>query len=226
MTNAELKFKEHSIVLLGTFNPVIFNPHWLARKGLIGNELADAAQTNVNSTEVSEFILESFKILVLTDRFIASSVQEMHFDNMRDLTVGIFEYLPECPIVKIGINYHHHYAFNSEEDYIEFGHKIVPKDPLWNALMPEPGVANISIQSPRQDDYVGKRVATVKVSNKVQYGVEIHVNDHYDLYKVGEENSVDASRAVQVVKEQWETSIEGSTNVIKGVFEYGCNSAS
>lgn len=221
MSKADLAIKEQSIVLLGTFNPIIVTPQWLARKGLIGDSLADAAETNVISREVSEFFLESFKILVLKDRYIASSVEEMYFDNMRDLTLNIFEYLPECPIIQLGINYHHHYAFDKHEDYIEFGHRIVPKESLWKKVMPDPALASISIQNTRTDNYEGKYVANVKVSKRIkQNGVEIHINDHYDLFKPGEEN-VDASRAVQVIKEQWENSINKSSEIIEGIFKYG-----
>src|SRR6478609_780623 len=181
MRKAFLEVKEQSIVLIGNFNPAIFHPQWLARKDLIGSADADKASITVNHPDISEFQLSFCNIQVLVDRFSITSSQETHFKSIRDLVINILKFLPETPVIQMGINLEHHYNFSDEKEYIQFGHIIVPKKPLWDSITDDPGVEKISIRFKQDEGYEGHKVITLNPSNKYKLGVRLQVNDHLDL---------------------------------------------
>ncbi len=216
--------KELSIVLIGKFNPSIIHPQWLVRKDLIRSGEAEDAKIKVNHPEISDFDLSSCTIQVTHDRFMISSTQETYFKSMMELIKNILELLPECPVLQAGINLHHHYKFDDKEQYIKFGHIIVPKDDLWNKIVKNPGLTKVTIESEREDGKDGKIVTMVGVSRRIQkQGVEIQVNDHFDLYKKGEEDLIDASRALKLLSDKNIISITNPEKIINHIYEYGSN---
>ena len=219
--------KELSVVLIGKFNPSIVHPQWLVRKDLIRSGEAESAKIKVNHPEISDFDLSSCTIQVTNDRFMVSSTQETYFKSMIELIKNILGLLPECPVLQAGINLHHHYKFDNKENYIDFGHKIVPKDDLWSAVVKNPGLTKITVQSERGDNYDGKVVTMVGISRKIQkQGVEIQVNDHFDLYKKGEEDLVDASRVIELLSDKAVLSIENPEKIINHIYDYGTSTKS
>lgn len=219
---SRLKIKELAIVLVGHFNPIIYHPHWMARKDLVSSTEADAAKIKINHPEVSEFEFEYCSLQVLKNRFTATSAQETHFKKVKDLVRSILDCLPECPIAQVGINLHHHYDFEKKKPYVDFGHKIVPKEALWKTVLDNPGVLNIAIKGDRDDDYLGYRAVYMNVSNKVQpYGVRIHVNDHYELYSARETRSIDSLKAIELLDDVFISSTQKSEEIIKRIHEYG-----
>lgn len=210
------------IVAIGQFNPVIYHPQWLARKDIIRSREAETATVKISHSEVSEFELEYCFIQVLKDRFTVSSTQETHFKKVRDLVRSIFDFLPECPIAQLGINLHHHYRFASESDYVSFGHKIVPKDQLWNSFLVEPGLSNLVVKASREDAYDGYKQIHVNVSSKVRpNGIQIFVNDHYALHHMNEINNADSQAASTMLDEEFAQSLQNSGKIIEGIYKYG-----
>jgi hypothetical protein len=218
---SQLEIKELSIVLVGLFNPKIYHPQWMARKGIISAEEADAANVKISHPDVTEFDLEYCSLQVVKNRFAASSTRETHFRIINDIVRGIFDSLPECPVFQVGINLHHHYRFSSESEYVEFGHKIVPKEPLWNNELTKPGLSSIAVQGKREDDYTGHKTIHVSISTKVQpFGVQIYLNDHFELYPP-QSKDADALKAIDLLKSGFVSSIEKSAEIIEGVYNYG-----
>src|SRR5262249_25023629 len=59
-----------SIVLLGSFNPKIFQPYWMAKHGLISDSEAEAADVAVIHPEITAFMIEYlFTVQVNPTRF-------------------------------------------------------------------------------------------------------------------------------------------------------------
>src|SRR5437762_1918306 len=82
-----------SIVLVGDFNPAIFQPLWFSSQGLIpAGEAREVKELLVNS-ELTMFKLRWVELQVTHKQFIASTTQESHFEAVRDLVVGIFTLL-------------------------------------------------------------------------------------------------------------------------------------
>jgi hypothetical protein len=59
MYTIEPDLSELSIVLIGNFNPTIFQPSWLARHGLITDGAAQSAAIAVIHPDITAFSIES-----------------------------------------------------------------------------------------------------------------------------------------------------------------------
>ncbi|MBN2717440.1 MAG: hypothetical protein JXX14_16430 [Deltaproteobacteria bacterium] len=224
MSKSRLEIKELSIVLVGKFNPIIYHPQWMARKSILTPSEADAATENIKiiHQDVAEFVLDYCTIQVVKDRFSATSTQETHFKQMRDLVSNICSHLPECPILQAGINFHHHYRFTEEAAFNAFGHKVVPKEPLWKNFLEEPGLSHVAIQGKRTDGRDGYKMLHINSSGRVRpWGVQIFLNDHYQLYTEKPVTEADAAKAISVLNEQYTTSIGDSEKILDGIYQYG-----
>jgi hypothetical protein len=199
-----------SVVLIGSFNPAIIQPAWLASKGLIGESEADAANIDVITHDISAFSTDWLRVLVTGDRFLCASEVAPSFDLLRDLTVGIFRHLAETPITAMGINRSFHFPAPSEEAWHAFGHKLAPKD-IWNDVMSNPGTRAVVIQGARPDKAVGHVFATVEPSIRVQPGIYININDHYQLDQMGSSN---ASAMADVLITNWEPSFGRAQTIV------------
>ena len=79
-----------TIVLLGHFNPKIFQPSWFDHHGLIRAEEAESAENLVSLPELTTFTTAWLSIQVTPDRFQASTIDPAHFEALRDLVLGTF----------------------------------------------------------------------------------------------------------------------------------------
>jgi len=86
-----------SIVLVGNFNPAIFQPTWLASKGLIRESEATSASIEVIHPEIAQFRAGWLHLAVTTTKFVASTSDPAHRAPLRDLVMGIFELLDQTP---------------------------------------------------------------------------------------------------------------------------------
>jgi hypothetical protein len=94
-----------AIVLIGNFNPKIFQPFWMAKHGLISDKSADLAEIAVIHPEVAAFSIEGlFNLRVQRESFLI----ERSFSPLVmicDITVKLFaEILSHTPVQKMGIN--------------------------------------------------------------------------------------------------------------------------
>ena len=63
-------------MLLGSLNPAIFSPAWFAMHGLLSQDLADNANVNVVSPQVTEFQAERLDLTVTQERLVCGTTQE------------------------------------------------------------------------------------------------------------------------------------------------------
>jgi hypothetical protein len=225
MGKPAVEIVEHSIVLLGSFNPTIFHPQWMARKEIIPEGAATGANVKVNHSEVSEFDLENCKFQVLPERFLASSRDEEFFKPLRDLVIHLFTILLETPIYKMGLNHHWHYKFEDADSWHKYGHKHAPKDHLWNDLLENPGLSQLNIIGKRDDEYKGTKTISTGISNLIpvsNFGVSISVNDHYDFDLESEKSDIDAQYAKDAISKIWDKSKSSANEIQEKVLNYGC----
>ena len=149
-----------SIVLIGSFNPVIFQPRWLEAQQLIRPEEAENATVTTIQPGVTDFSTEWFHLQVLQERFRVATEDPRQYGPLRDLVMGVFLALSHTPVNKLGINRHFHFATKSIDDWHEIGHKLAPKAP-WREIMKMPGMRSVLIEGRREDTSEG--VLHVKV---------------------------------------------------------------
>jgi hypothetical protein len=215
-----------SIVLIGSFNPRIFQPEWFVRNGIIRQEDADSASIEVIVPQYTAFSVDWFNTKISVDRFEIES-NSPPFIRTRDLTVRTFkEFLIHTPITKIGVNRIVHFNVASFEARDKIGSLLAPKAP-WGEwaedLLGTQGTwetvgclrSITMMQKERKDGYLGTISARVEPSvypNLLDRGIFMEVNDHYDL---GDPKTIVGSDlAMSVLETQWERSLERSEWII------------
>ena len=209
-----------NIVFVGSFNPSIICPAWLAAKNIIKEEESSNAKVEMIHPEFSKFEISDCVYEIFLNRFSVTTKHTHLFEKMQDNVIKILNLLRETPIIQAGINWHHIYEFleSEHEDYVNFGHKHVPKENFWNKHLKNPGLYELKITSDREDDYKGKYNVFIKKGNG--RSVQLHFNDHYEIQNEGDKIA-DASKAIELIDKNFSTSREVSSKLLKELFEYG-----
>src|SRR4051794_20894265 len=131
-----------SVVLVGKFNPSIFQPAWLAANKLIREGEAEAANIEVIHREVCVFTTDWLNLQVTQTRFAATAVDAVHQGELRDLVLGMFTLLEHTPFDKMGMNRDMHFKMDSREKWHAFGDLLAPKE-CWTPIMGQPGLRSM-----------------------------------------------------------------------------------
>jgi len=216
MSQPKLELEGVGIVLVGSFNPQIFQPAWFAAEGLIPKEEEEAAKIELIHREIASFSTDWFQLQVATDRFSAATTQSSFYESLRDLVLGTFRLLRHTPILKMGINRDFHFRMASEEAWHAFGHKVAPKEP-WAGILKEPGMRSLTIEGQRSDGLRGYIHVRVEPSVRVRPGVFINVNDHYEAQNI--ETGRGCDEIIDILDREWRTSLERSSHIALSLLE-------
>jgi len=180
-----LQIETFSLVAIGDFNPVIFQPFWMSSKGLIRDEEAKNAVVDIVHNEILRFELDWLKIEITRTRCEFTTAKEPYFEPLKDLAIGIFEILKETPIKSYGLNHIYDLAFNTDSQYFEIGNKLTPLD-LWKEDIKSPRLFQLEIfENERKDGLDGYRRIRITPSDKsISFGVAVNINDHFNINKL------------------------------------------
>src|SRR5437879_5847622 len=131
-----------TIVILGAFNPQIFNPDWLARQKLIQDGEAEKATIDFLNADVAVFSLGWATVEVTRERASFVTNQAQHYELIRDLVTGVFKLLRFTPLTQFGMNWLSHFKVASEEAWHEIGDRLAPKAD-WKTVLERPGMLNL-----------------------------------------------------------------------------------
>ena len=215
MSLPKISIEGVSIVLVGSFNPAIFQPAWFAAQGLISEVEADSAKIDVVNPELTVFSLDWLNVQVITERFMASTSQSPSKEILRDFVIGTFAILEHTPIRLLGLNMDRHFSMESEEAWHEIGKRLAPPGP-WEEGLENPGMLSLTMMSPRTDDMEGAIRAKVEPSTKVQYGVFLNVNDHFKLSEPDKPTST-ATTSVTIIRDRWEDFLKRSDEIASSI---------
>ena len=191
------------IAILGSFNPAIFHPLWFKMNKLIRDDEADGAKLNITHSDVSDFSIDWFQLIVLKDRYTISSTDNAHFEPMRDLVIGNFTILEHTPVSKLALIRQMHFKMPSIEKWHSFGHLIAPKE-IWKGKMKKPGLRSIIIEDSIENPE-GSFIVKIDPSTKVTPGVYIEVIHHYDKIKESK-----AENMIKLLKDRFIDDINSS----------------
>lgn len=208
-----------NIVLCGNFNPAIFHPSWLSAEGLIRFQEAETAQIEIVHPDAATFNAEWLQIRVVRDRFQAGTVQEPYYEPLRDLVVGIFGLLRHTPMRALGINRDFHYRLESKGVWHTVGDRLAPKQD-WEEVLGNPGMKSLVIEGKRPDNLAGYIQVKVGPSNRVEFGVYVEINDHYQLSPASE-TSASASETIDILSEHWAESMQRSLGISQKIADLG-----
>ena len=174
-----------SIVLIGSFNPAILHPEWLAARSLIRSEEAEAGKVEIVSRQLTVFRLTWLELQVQDNRFAAHTTDPAHYQTLQELVLGIFNFLEFTPIEQMGMNHHMHFSMEREDDWHKLGDILAPKD-VWRDVLPGlrsdglPGLRTLVMEGRREGSPA--KLARIKVEPSVRLvpGVFFESNEHYE----------------------------------------------
>ncbi len=218
MADFTKRVDDASIIAVGNFNPSIFHPEWMIRKGIVPEW--EYGKPN-NLPDLSQFTLPTNKqVEVYLNRFLIRSQTPSEHLEIRDIASGIFTCLCETPIDQLGMNYSRVYQM-SESFWRQFGQSFAPRAP-WSSIadyLDQPdledaenfGMIDLMYQLPRPDELGGYLRPRIRAVNVVQRTVELSVNSHVNI----QEKS--AAEAVKTLAEHWENTLSISGEIIDNI---------
>lgn len=217
MTVRKPEIEGISIVLLGNFNPSIFQPEWFIRNNIIQEKEGHGADIKIIHPDITEFSSDWLSIRVTRDRFIAQTENEAFFPFLNDFVINTFTLLNHTPINKMGINVIKHFKMESEDTWHKFGHLVSPKE-IWNKVLTNPGLRSITIEG-NHDRYGFKGDIKIRVepSPRLRFGIFCEVNDHYEISEE-ELNQQDLS-IIKILEEVFGKSVKKSEEIIANLME-------
>jgi hypothetical protein len=209
----DIKRNEASIVVVGSFNPTIFNPDWLLRHELISQVEIDDVNVEIIHRDIAKFSLSWLSIEVVSNRFTARTNDQSYFLPLKDLVVSIFSILNQTPVVQMGMNRAFDVALQDEATWHKVGDTLAPKT-IWNKVLPERvGLTSLKVKSPRADGLEGSINASVETSRlqDIKYGVHFGVNSHVEIN--------DDVTIEYVLTKYWEESLHSSEKMCESIIE-------
>jgi hypothetical protein len=221
-TMAALKIHEElaSIVLVGNFNPAIFQPAWLASKQLIRESEATGATIELIHPEIAQYRVDWLHVSVTRERFSATTADPAHRAPLRDLVVGIFELLEQTPTVRLGINRSFHVDLRDVEKWHALGHLVAPKEP-WSGILEKPGMRSLLMEAARADGAKGRTFFRVEPSQTYAHSAFIDVNSEY--HPEGERAGEATAYFVGCIRRDWDRllgeALSGVEKLVKQVMK-------
>jgi hypothetical protein len=213
MSPAVRKISGSAIVVVGSFNPSIFQPAWFAAEGLITRGEAEDAEIKLIHKELTSFGTEYWDLECTTDRFAVASDRAPALEILRDLTVGVFTLLSHTPTHAVGLNRSEHWELENEAAVHSLGYRLVPRE-NWTTLE-QPAMQTLTVQGNRPDDYDGYIRVRIEPSAKFSNGVYVDVNDHFEF--ASPKDVEGASKLVKLLSAEWDNSRDRASSIIEGV---------
>jgi len=204
-----------SIVLVGDFNPKIFQPAWFSAENLIRVTEAEAADIKIINPEIVIFKLDWLEVQVTRDRCSFITTQDAYYEVVRDLCLGTFKLLKHTPIQKMGINMDLHFKMRSIEEWHAVGHKVAPKE-LWNKTLKNAGLRSLTIEGVREDGLKGYIRVKVEPSRRVHPGIYIQINDHYET----DDSGIGCETIINILDLSWNRSFDKSEIIINDILSW------
>jgi len=209
----DVKKQEASLVVIGSFNPTIFNPDWLLRHELISQVEMDDVDIEIIHRDVAKFSLSWLSIEVVHNRFSARTNDQSYFLPLRDLVVSIFSILNQTPVVQIGMNMTFDFSFQDEALWHKIGDTLAPKD-IWEKVLPKRvGLTSLKVKSPRVDDLEGNINIAVETlrSEDIKFGIRFSVNNHIEI---------DDDKTIEdLLMNHWEESLQQADKLSEMIIE-------
>lgn len=213
-SKAEIYTSEVAVVLIGHFNPIVFQPEWFANQKLLRSAEMEKANVNIIHPDVVSFSNDWLSLQVTRDRFTALTNSEPHQSHLLDFVTGTFTKLQHSPISQLGLNCTRAIQFEQDSDWHNFGHYFAPKSP-WGGLIKSPGMLQVRIKASRDDEWSGDINWSVEYAGYLK--ANFKVNDHYEL---ANENKIteSASYFTSLLQAEFKPSIERAVKVSDAIF--------
>ena len=199
-----------SIVLVGSFNPTIFQPAWFGHHQLLRDAEASDAKVEFINPQLSHFKTDWLEVQVTRDRFMVLNRNGGYEEPLLDLVISVFALLEHTPVTALGMNREVQLEFATVEEWHQLGHLVAPKEP-WRDLFPSPGLIRLHMQGNRE----GKdNRLNVFVTSTGERRADIDVNEHRIV-----KDAEGASGATRLLREEWQPSSVESARIVRALIE-------
>jgi hypothetical protein len=193
--------QSYAIVVLGDFNPSIFQPLWFSLNGLMPEEEAKNADIAIIHKQIASFSTGKIQIQVDDSRLGLTTVESSQGPILRDLAIGTLSILEHTPLKAIGLNRDMVFPMETDDAWHQVGNRLVPKSD-WEKIFDRPGMQQVVVEGHRTDCSADR--LHVRVQPSANKGVLIAVNQHYQLET---EQRVEVrerhNEAIRVLQDDW-----------------------
>lgn len=195
----------YSIILVGNFEPKELVPGWFTENDLIDPHSAEDLELEVILPDICQYKLSWLGVSAERTRLSLNTNDEKRLLPLRDLAYEFLRIKSDVQLRAMGINGQAHFAADSEKAWHTIGHTLAPKS-TWSPMLKNPGLLTMTVQGERDDDREGKINVKVEPSVKIQHGIYIDVNDHFQLASDGQ--SASGSDAMRILEDSFEEATE------------------
>lgn len=196
-----------SVVLVGHFNPAIIHPAWFSHHEVLPpSDLAEDPDLKVVSPSLALFQIGWLSVQVTDDHFELSTMESDRVVLMRDAAINIFALLSHTPLNAIGLNRTGHYPLEAGE--LERLREVVAPSAPWTLFDTSSELSSLTVQGARSDiDHPGYTRLTIEPSVRIESGVFISINDHFELDADELEPHERTAKAIEILDQCWMESI-------------------
>ena len=220
MTAPEATFEGVTIVLVGSFNPRIFQPAWFGQEDLVREIEAREAELGVVHPNLSAFKMGPFQLQINTGRFLALTVEPPSYQALRDLVLGTFRLLRHTPVIQLGINRDLHFKPNDDWSWTTLQKQLVVLS-AWSGVLEESETRALVIQGSRGDENQGHIAVRVEPSGREPGGVYFNINDHYELSSPSPTGG-GCDSIMRILESQFTVSLDRSAGIARRLLEATC----
>lgn len=206
--------KRYSIVLLGDFNPAMFQPEWFCRNDILSVEDVNFAKDQekdpvIVTPQATFFKTPQLDVTIKSDRFEVIASKEPYL-MAKDFMTKVLDKLGSYTITAYGFNVGAHYPIDSAKTYQLIGDRLAPKK-YWVDLLKDEvsgdkrnsGLLSLQMHK-KKDDGSGSITMLFQPSSQFNPGVFISSNDHSEM----KEEDQSAEIVMEMIESRFESTIK------------------
>jgi len=192
-----------SVVFIGSFNPMIFQPSWFSDNDLMAESLTSMAEEVIITRELSIFVVSNIHVQVELGRFSLTTSDASMAPVIRDIAVGCFSVLEHTPLDLLGMNLDSTFESIPDQKWDKMTSRFAPSAP-WDSVLEKPQMRVILMEGRRAGCNASK--VTIRVQPQLPSGCLVAINQHYVL---GQEERTSVQQrnenALRALQDDWQS---------------------
>jgi hypothetical protein len=225
----EIERNNWSIVLIGSFNPVIFHPAWLELNQVISKETAESAEVQLIHSEASILVVGNLRLEVQRNRFHIQTERSPEIQIL-DFVLRVFgDLLPHSQVTQFGINRAVFFRAPNSNRRTELGRLFAPTAP-WGSFGDRiaksegatlGGTTGVAMREVLEEkEWFGHTEARLSPAYELnpETGIQVNINNHFELRTPKDgEGSI---RSLEIIKAEFEPKMKSCEEIISAVLEH------
>lgn len=189
-----------SIVMIGNFSPMMFQPYWFKYCNILNDDefrAIEEQKKTIITEPLTVFETDNLAFKVETKRFTIIAKKEP-FELLKDTFDRLQEKLESVLIEKFGLNFSFHLDLKTPENFKQFGDEIAPKK-CWSSFFEgihdsesrNSGLMALTMRKQTEFGFINVRVeSSVNYSNALFFDYNFHYDGNlmepFDILDVNE----------------------------------------